>query len=750
MADNEATTAQPSSGDLDFNSGDEIEEEVFDEEEYYEEEAVDDDDDEYEDEEIIEEYEEESEEENESPKEEPIESSHVMDDSTAPPPSLSDSTPSDNNSRPKIPDPEGITDFATFPAMSEEFADEASDALISGSTTSMSLNDANDSVASQQTSQMTSQPITQPMTTIDEKSSVFVADEENQANLQFVPPKREAPAGQSPVPVNVAPPQIEKETKTASPMWYWAVFALVCALLAGGAYVGWYLVNEDRKDAPNLNEDQTRAPTAAPTVGLTTAFDPIQGDCDFQDLRHPHVIDQCKCVGEIQIIPDDVRKRYKSRKANFIPTIYEEYNEDITDCSPRNQALVWISSGNDFEFTYQERVERFALATLFAGLDGTQWKRNDGWFSEDSVCTWEGVVCHDDGMVQTVDLSNYNLKGTVPPEVGLLEAMMQFFAGRNEIDGVIPEALFSLKILQAVDLSVNLITGPIPPAVGSSVELRELNLQENQLSGRISQLIGNAAALEVLSMGGNQIVGSIPTSFFKLGNLTFLDIGGNDLTGSIPTEIGNLQNLTSLTLGPNQFQGDIPSTIGALTKLEYLNVREIPELSGRLPAVYGRNLTELVDLIITQTKVSGNIETDFGALQKLVQMDLSNNQLRGTIPTQLGNLQSLVILNLGNNFLEGPIPTTLGTLGSIEQLNLNNNVLTGDVPIQIADLEGLQSLQLETNLLTGRVPEDICGLRNANLTTFIVDCSYAENGVQVGVMCEVPSCCTGCRTAFTN
>ena len=423
MADNEGTPVQPSSGS---DLGEEIEEEVI-EEEYYEEEAVEDDEDEYEDEEIIEEYEDESEEEEptESPKdettegspvaEETTEGSPVADDSTAPQPSLTDSTPSDSKSRPSIPDPEGITDFATFPPMSdEEFVDEESSAggpLISGSTTSMSLHDATDSVASP--------PVSQPMTTIvDDQPTVPVTDEENQFSPQFVPfdpPAREVTpvAGPSPT-IPVSTPPIEKEPRTASPMWYWAVFALVCALIGGGAYVGWYLVNEDQMGAPDLNEDQTRAPTASPTVGLTTAFDPIQGNCDFQDLRNPHVIEQCNCVGEIQIISEDVRTRYESRKANFIPTIYQEYDDEITDCSPRNQALVWISSGNDYEFTYQERVERFSLATLYASLDGTQWTRNKGWLSEDSVCTWDGVVCHeDDGMVQTLDLSKNNLTGTV-------------------------------------------------------------------------------------------------------------------------------------------------------------------------------------------------------------------------------------------------------------------------------------------------------------------------------------------------
>ena len=446
MADNEGTPAKPSS------TYSLIEEEVI-EEEYYEEEAVEDDDDEYEDEEIIEEYEEESEEEeetHESRNEETNESSQgVVDDATAPQPSLTDSTPSDSNSRPTNPDPEGITDFATFPPMSEEILqdEESGGPLISGSTTSMSLNDATDSVAaSQQSSQLTPQPAPQPMPTIYDGPTKPAADIENQASAQFIPPDREMPPRPPPPPVSTPP--IEKEPKTASPMWYWAVFALVCALLGGGAYVGWYLVNKDQKNAPDLNEDQTRAPTASPTVGLTTAFDPIQGNCDFQDLRRPHVIDQCNCVGEIQIIPKDVRERYESLKANFIPTIYQEYDDKITECSSRNQALVWLSSGNNYEFTYEERVERFALATLYASLDGVQWKRNDGWFSDDSVCTWDGVVCHDDdGMVKTVDLSRNDLNGIVSAAI----VFARHLGGRGRYNSLKTVFFFHHRCLQKLD-----------------------------------------------------------------------------------------------------------------------------------------------------------------------------------------------------------------------------------------------------------------------------------------------------------
>lgn len=395
MAEPDETSTLTPSGYDDARQVDEEveEEEEVIEEEYYEEEAVEDDDD-YDDEEFFEEFVEDSDEETgESAHEGTQASSQAFDDSTAPPPSVTDSTPSDY-SRPMHPDPEGITQFADSPPPKEDSeSDQPTDYADFGST------------------DIASQFDDAPTTTVDAETTIAVADEENQQSLQFTTPNEEPPPV-VPVPSRVAP-EVEKDSTKTSPFWYWVIFALVCALLGGGAYAGWYLVNEDRKDAPDLGEEQTQAPTPSPTVGLTTAFDPIQGNCDFAELKNPHVIDQCICVGEIQIVADDVRTRYESRKANFIPTLYEVYDDVITDCTPRNQALVWISSGNDFEFTYSERVERFALATTYASLGGNDWENNGNWFNEDSICTWEGVTCDQDGMVQILALSDNQLNGSV-------------------------------------------------------------------------------------------------------------------------------------------------------------------------------------------------------------------------------------------------------------------------------------------------------------------------------------------------
>ncbi len=382
---------------------DEMDEELI-EEEYYEEEAVEEGDD-YDDDEFFEEVVEDSEsdeERGESKSGGSQESSEEFDDSTGPPPSGTDLIASENSQPPRT-DLEtdtdatvgGHTDFADFPPLQEETRSDPPAELptfadfVSASTGSSDV----------------------PTNTTEEVARIIPTDdEENQQSLQFTVTDQGPATAASPSRVI---PEIEKETSKSNPFWYWMIFFLVGALLGGGAYVGWYLVNEDRKDAPDLGEERSRAPTPSPTVGLTTAFDPIQGNCDFEDIQNPHVIDQCVCVGEIQIIAEDIRTRYESRKANFIPTIYEDFDDDIAACSPRNQALVWISSGNDFEFSYEERVERFAVAALYASLGGIDWELNNNWLGDDTVCMWEGVTCDQDEMVQILALSDNRLKGRV-------------------------------------------------------------------------------------------------------------------------------------------------------------------------------------------------------------------------------------------------------------------------------------------------------------------------------------------------
>jgi len=525
---------------------------------------------------------------------------------------------------------------------------------------------------------------------------------------------------------------------------YWMICLSIVGLLGAAGLVGWWLSQKDtdgdlviEKDRPDI----TDPPTPAPSIGTTTAFDDIIGTCDFTGTPIPHVFDQCACFGEIQAIPEDVSVRYASHIEYFIPTLYQSYDDDISSCSARNQALVWLSSANDADFDRDERIQRFALATAFAGLGGVGWGNRTGWLSTSSSCSWYGIECDDLDQATTFDFGGNNAVGTLIPEIILLENLSSLLGASNKIEGNIPEGLFPGS-LAYVDLSSNLLTGPVPTTVGDSTELIELNLSNNDLSGLLSTKIGGAANLAKLDLSSNGIEGEIPVELYDLTSLTELDISSNEFEGTIPVEIGQLTLLTALTLGKNKFTGDIQTEIGELTNLELLSIEDV-DIAGRFPREFA-SLTKLVELVIKNTNVAGNIESDFGALPDLVTFDLSGNQIRNSLPEELGDLSSLSILSLENNLIDGEIPESFGDLSSLTELKLNNNLLTGGIPDSLADLEALEILLLDGNNLVDRVSNDMCKLRDGALEEFVVDCPDRVGKDNVGVICKVPDCCSAC------
>lgn len=202
---------------------------------------------------------------------------------------------------------------------------------------------------------------------------------------------------------------------------------LACAIVAGAIVaVGLLVFLEDGVS--------TRAgePTAAPTpidfkplnptsagavdVAVTTRFDPIQtGDCDFGSLTQPHVIDQCACSDSIAIVAEDVQARYASLLETFVPTVFDDFNETISSCSPSNQALVWMSTGlnNGGEASNAVREQRFALAYFYMEQGGTTWTESDNWLSESDVCTWDRITCDGNGVVEDIDLADNGVTGEV-------------------------------------------------------------------------------------------------------------------------------------------------------------------------------------------------------------------------------------------------------------------------------------------------------------------------------------------------
>ena len=391
---------------------------------------------------------------------------------------------------------------------------------------------------------------------------------------------------------------------------------------------------------------------------------------------------------------------------------------------------------------------------------------------------WYGVSVDSRGRVTALDLSENELEGRIPGNLGRLSQMAELRIGGNALAGRLPLSLSLLPSLQEfhyadTDLCVpteesfRAWMGAIPSHEGTAVDcpppsdrdllmalydatggpqwrvsenwltdrpLEEwhgvevdgdgrvawLRLQYNKLTGPIPPELVSLTNLFFLDLSGNELTGGIPAELGTMPNLWHLELGNNRLTGSIPSELGSLADLASLSLAGNRLAGAIPAELGSLANLQSLYLGN-NDVNGSIPAELG-SLANLKTLWIQDNALTGSIPPELGALADLRFLWLQDNGLTGPIPAALGSLADLTNLNLGNNDLNGSIPPELGGLANLESLWLEGNALAGSVPPELGGLTSLEHLRLQDNALTGSIPPEFGGLEN--LTSVVL----ARNG----------------------
>src|SRR5258708_34341504 len=93
--------------------------------------------------------------------------------------------------------------------------------------------------------------------------------------------------------------------------------------------------------------------------------------------------------------------------------------------------------------------EREALVALYNATGGPQWTNKSGWLGlPGSECEWHGVLCvpSEGGEKSTlsvfsVELSNNNLVGAIPAELGDLKRLASLSVFGNRLSGSLPEPL---------------------------------------------------------------------------------------------------------------------------------------------------------------------------------------------------------------------------------------------------------------------------------------------------------------------
>ncbi len=100
-------------------------------------------------------------------------------------------------------------------------------------------------------------------------------------------------------------------------------------------------------------------------------------------------------------------------------------------------------------------TDRDILAVLYEATDGPNWKTNHNWLSDAPTGDWYGARTGPEGRVTWLDLSENELVGMLPTELGDLSRLEALDLGYNRLTGEVPLSFTNLRSLIAFDWREN-------------------------------------------------------------------------------------------------------------------------------------------------------------------------------------------------------------------------------------------------------------------------------------------------------
>mmetsp|Transcript_31713 Transcript_31713/g.57413 ORF Transcript_31713/g.57413 Transcript_31713/m.57413 type:complete len:362 (+) Transcript_31713:2278-3363(+) len=145
----------------------------------------------------------------------------------------------------------------------------------------------------------------------------------------------------------------------------------------------------------------------------------------------------------------------------------------------------------EFDLIHDTRFcppERNILREIYVSANGQEWTKSGLWLDEyESHCNWYGVECNKKHNTVKLELYSNGLSGTLNPNIS------------------------NLGLLEVLDLSDNDIKGSIPTEIGLLSNLNYLRLSYNLFVGNETNFGNNLKNLELIQLHGNRLSGSIPS-----------------------------------------------------------------------------------------------------------------------------------------------------------------------------------------------------------------------------------------------
>ena len=412
-----------------------------------------------------------------------------------------------------------------------------------------------------------------------------------------------------------------------------------------------------------------------------------------------------------------------------------------------------------------------ALVSVFGSAGGSNWDSqsdtdtgNDWSASTAEVPTanemsaWEGVTLTS-GRVTELILSDKNLIGTLPDEIGNLTELTNLSIQNNELLGAAPSTMVELTALGTFNFGgadqrlcvpqedadmITWFTG-IAAADGPycllEVEYDALVALYNTAGGTGWTSETDATQSDDWDVALTRAVTADEVNLWHSVTIadaldgkqlvTSLNLGQKNLTGTLTSQIGHLAGLQYLDLYENSLTGALPNTVVNLTALETFyfdgegqtlcvpqeDAAMITWFEGIATAYGSYCLLEveydaLVALYNTAGGTGWTSETDLDEEDNLFTAnDWDVSGARVITTSELANWYGVsspegrvVSLSLEDNNLVGAIPNSLWNLTELTSLYLSSNMLSGAIPSGLEKLTKLQDLYLGSNTFSGELP----------------------------------------------
>ena len=455
-------------------------------------------------------------------------------------------------------------------------------------------------------------------------------------------------------------------------------FTLIFAFLAIVIGVSVHLINSSGKSGGSSGSvnavdemDDDSFATEAPTLELDGDFSSLPAVPTSAPTVDPYQNDLLAAADALlrSISPetaaaiDDVKGSPQQLAYEWITT-WDEANLELNVGQPQQ-------SNTRNVVTAKRYIQRFVLGLFYFSTGGKGNEEGDGaskdpflnflsttpvsadvkpFLSASHECRWFGISCESlpvvnefnenfggesEEIVVSIDLSNVGLMGTIPDEIGRLEALEDLSLFNNDIFGTIPSSLMMLPLLAYIDLGSNFLSGSIAPL---SPQLEFLYLNENRLTGFVPRgKNGMDYKLKHLWVHQCQLTGPLPDRLANFGQLEQLLLYENQITGTIPKTLSSLSSLSHLDLSSNSLSGSLPDALYDMPSLTsvYLSVNQ---LSGPIMSHASSSSRQLSHLWLDRNSFSGDIPSSFGGFLNLRTFLIHQNDLEGTMPFEVCDL----------------------------------------------------------------------------------------------------------------